>query len=168
VTLNFLFLFCWSRQTSRIDALRILESWAIREFYGCLGSLSHHFLMEIGLPASKLEGIKIPSDAVIECSWERGEPRLEPRMPARAAHPGGVSWLDHALRFLIIWLELEWNLEKASKHTFSGAKCSFKSFDWEEAGCGGAPTRQLLHSQLWSGVSGKKIQSLNRADREDV
>jgi len=64
--------------------------------------------------------------------------------------------------------KLEWNLEKASKHTFSGAKCSFKSFDREEAGCGGAPTRQLLHSQLWSRVSGKKIQSLNRADREDV
>ena len=36
------------------------------------------------------------------------------------------------------------------------------------AGYDGAPTRQLLQCQLWSGVSGKKIQSLNRADREDV
>ena len=155
--------------------LEYLNLEQIREFYGCLGSLSHHFLMEIELPVSKLARIQ---DSISCSPWMQlraWKTSIGARCLREQLILAEFPCYNHALRFFIKWLwwfsswgKLEWNLEKVIKHTFSEAKCSFKSFDWEEAGCGGAPTKQLLHSQLWSGVYGKKIWSLNLGDREDL
>jgi len=67
-----------------------------------------------------------------------------------------LGWSQGCLREQLIQAEFPGSIMPCASSSsgwadfssFSGAKCSLKSFDREEAGCDGAPTRQLLHSQL--------------------
>jgi len=107
-------------------------------------------------PVSKLIESKIPSEAVLGCSWEPGKPLDRQRMPVFQLIVAEFSGVDHALHVLSsghasnengveYWDEI--------RPTFSGARCSLESFDLEEAQSGAAPTRQLLHRQLFSVVN---------------